>query len=313
MTLLELERKMAGAVMRPLTTRYRMQKKTDNGSSMNAEASAFIKPNKRLSSFQRLEIYNRQYWFRILSAFAEDFPALEATVGKKQFEALAQAYLGENPSRSFTLRNLGSNLESWLSANPQWAGRNHAMAIDVVRLEWAYVEAFDNGEDPALTLADVAQLNLDSLLSLQPHVRLLRLNYPVDDFIIEVHRRQVASSVASNAVTRIGGRSRKRRPDAFLPEEIFLAVHRFDHAVYYKRLQPEAFRLLAGFESGLSLGAGLEKAFEGSTIPEAEQPAHVQQWFASWAELGWFCRQAKARKQLEQEKERRLHAGKPSA
>ena len=33
---------------------------------MRAAASEFIKPNDRLSSFERLEIYNRQYWFRLL-------------------------------------------------------------------------------------------------------------------------------------------------------------------------------------------------------------------------------------------------------
>lgn len=313
MTLLELERRMAGAVMRPLTTRYRTQKRTAEGTPMSAEAAAFIKPNNRLSSFERLEIYNRQYWFRILSALAEDFPGLEAMIGKRRFEALAQAYLTDNPSSSFTLRNLGSNLENWLRANPQWTGQNHAVAIDVVRLEWAYVEAFDNGEVPALTLADVAELGIDSTLALQPHVRLLRLSYAVDDFIIDVHRRQASASVASNAVTKIAGGSRRRRPDAFPPDEIFLAVHRFDHMVYYKRLQPEAFYLLESFDRGFSLGAGLDKAFESSTIAETEQPAHVQQWFASWAELGWFCRHAKAKRQFQQTKERNSHAGTPVA
>ena len=313
MTLVELERRMASAVMRPLTTRYGMQKKTVDGGAMSSEAAAFIKPNNRLSSFERLEIYNRQYWFRVLSALAEDFPGLEALVGKRQFEALAQAYLTENPSRSFTLRNLGSNLENWLRANPQWAAQSYALAIDVVRLEWAYVEAFDNGEVPALTLADIAELGPDSTIALQPHVRLLRLSYAVDDFIIDVHRRQALASVASNAVTKIGGGTRKRRPGSFPPQEICLAVHRFDHLVYYKRLQPEAFCLLESFDRGLSLGAGLDKAFERSAIPETEQPAQVQQWFASWAELGWFCRHARAKKQFQQGKERKSHAGKPVA
>jgi hypothetical protein len=313
MTLLDLQRRMASAVMQPLTTRYGMQKKAADGGPMSSEAAAFIKPNKRLSSFERLEIYNRQYWFRVLSALAEDFPALEALVGKRHFEALAQAYLTENPSRSFTLRNLGSNLENWLRANPQWTAQNHALAIDVVRLEWAYVEAFDNGELPALTLADIGELGIDSTVALQPHVRLLRLNYAVDDFIIDVHRRQVSASVASNAVTKIGGGTRRRRPASFPPQDICLAVHRFDHLVYYKRMQPEAFCLLESFDRGLSLGAGLDKAFERSTIPEAEQPVQVQQWFANWAELGWFCRHATAERQYRERKERKSDADKPVA
>jgi hypothetical protein len=292
MTLLELERKMATAVMRPLTTRWNMQKRTPDGGLVADEAASFIKPNSRLSSFDRLEIYNRQYWLRVLSIIAEDFPGLEALVGKRQFERLSRAYLAENPSRSFTLRNLGSNLESWLRANPTWAGTHHAVAIDVVRLEWAYVEAFDGGEEPALTLAGLTGLDADSSLSLQPHIRLLELDFAVDNFIIAVHRRQVSSGVASNAMTRVAGR-RQKRLQYFSPAKTLLAVHRFDHSVYYKRLEPEAFRLLQSLQKNLPLGDALEDAFENSEISPRDQAERIQQWFSTWSELGWFCRHRK--------------------
>ena len=297
MTLLELERKMATAVMRPLTTRWGMQKHTPDGKPVAEEAAGFIKPNSRLSSFERLEIYNRQYWFRVLSIMAEDFPALQAAVGKKQFEKLSRAYLEENPSRSFTLRNLGSNLESWLRANPQWAGPRHAVAIDVVRLEWAYVEAFDNGQEPALTLADLTGLGAESCLSLQPHVRLLELDFAIDDFIIDVHRKQLTPTVASNAMTRVGGAARQRRMQYFSPSKTWLAVHRFDHMVYYKRLEAEAFCLLRSLQKNVPLGDALEEAFAISEIAPEDQAARIQQWFSSWSELGWFCRHRKARTQ----------------
>lgn len=290
MKLLELERKMASAVMRPLTTRYGMRKRTAAGGSVEEEAASFIRPNSRLSSFERLEIYNRQYWFRILSAFSEDFPGLAATVGKKKFDALAQAYLEQNPSRSFTLRNLGSNLQTWLRDHPQWTGDRYAVALDVVKLEWAYIEAFDNGERPALSLADAAGLGADSHLELQPHVRLLELRFAVDDFILAVRRRQVASSIASNASTEARGSGQRVRMESVSAMELALAVHRFDNSVYYKRLQKEEYRLLTHLESGATLGEALESAFENSEISVADQPAHVQKWFAGWAELGWFCR-----------------------
>ena len=67
----------------------------------------FIKPNDRLTSFERLEIYNRQYWFRLRDCFYDDYPGLRAVLGDGQFERLADAYLSKNPSQSFTLRNLG--------------------------------------------------------------------------------------------------------------------------------------------------------------------------------------------------------------
>jgi hypothetical protein len=290
MTLLELQRRMAEAVMLPLSRNDVMQQKTRDGRSMKSEAAAFIKPNDRLTSFERLEIYNRQYWFRLLSAFAEDFPGLAAVVGQTAFDKLTRAYLADCPSQSFTLRNLGSRLESWLREHPEHAGKRPELALDVVRLEWAYIEAFDNAAERALTLADLGQLDGGSQLSLQPHLRLLHLLHSVDDFVIDVHRRQASQSVASNAVTE-AKRSRSRRVPASVKRgDIFLGVHRYENAVYYKRLDHEEYMLLQSLDAGSTLGEALDQAFASSAIPEDERPARVQAWFANWAELGWFCR-----------------------
>jgi hypothetical protein len=294
MTLLELQRRMAEAVTLPLTSTENMQPKTRDGRSMKAEAAAFIKPNDRLTSFERLEIYNRQYWFRVISAFAEDFPGLAAVVGERAFEKLTRAYLADCPSQSFTLRNLGSQLEGWLCTHPEHAGQTPELALDVVRLEWAYIEAFDNAAERALTLADLGQLDGESQLSLQPHLRLLQLLHSVDDFVIDVHRRQASQSVASNAVTGVKRLRNRRVPASVKRGDIFLGVHRYENAVYYKRLDSEEFQLLRALEAGSMLGEALDQAFASSALPEKERPARVQAWFANWAELGWFCRHKSA-------------------
>jgi len=72
-----LQERMAVAVMQPLTRNETMQRRTSSGASVSKEADDFIKPNDRLTSFERLEIYNRQYWFRLFSSFEEDFPGLK--------------------------------------------------------------------------------------------------------------------------------------------------------------------------------------------------------------------------------------------
>ena len=74
MTLLELQRRMEEDVRRPLTADFEMRKTSDDGSSVGVIAASYISPNDRLSSFERLEIYNRQYWFRLISAVSEDYP-----------------------------------------------------------------------------------------------------------------------------------------------------------------------------------------------------------------------------------------------
>ena len=117
--LLEMQRAMAGALFRPLTDDWNMQGKWNDGRPMEQFAAEFIKPNDRLSSFDRLEIYNRQYWFRILDCLYDDYPGLLAVVGEEQFLKLATAYLTKYQSDSYTLRNLGDRLEKFLrETNP---------------------------------------------------------------------------------------------------------------------------------------------------------------------------------------------------
>ena len=144
----ELQRRMAAAVMQPLTRKETMVQRRKDGVRMEEESSAFIKPNDRLSSFERLEIYNRQYWFRLYTSFEEDFPGVQAVVGRAKFEGLMRAYLTECPSESFSLRNLGSRLPAWLAAHTEWTEPRTQLALDMARLEWAHIEVFDEAALP---------------------------------------------------------------------------------------------------------------------------------------------------------------------
>ena len=290
--LLELQRRVAALVMQPLVSGERMRTRR-NGKSVKTEAEELIKPNKLLTSFERLEIYNRQYWFRVLSCFTEDFPGLRAIVGSRQFEGLMREYLIDCPSQSFTLRNLGSRLEEWLRKNPQWIKPKETLALNMVRLEWAHIEAFDGGYEPSLTPAYIESGALENGLHLQPYIRLLELQYEVDDLLIEVHNYEGETDTSSNSARTHQLRRRVRQFKQPGLERIYLAVHRADDSVYYKRLEPEAFRILNALQNNPSLETAAGTAFENSSIPEPERVAALQGWFTTWAELGWFCRPLK--------------------
>ena len=289
MTLEDLQRTMAAAVMQPLTPDEQMQEHNSAGRPMSEVAGQFIQPNSRLTAFERLEIYNRQYWFRLQGAFAEDYPALRTVVGADRFEVLTNAYLSAHPSRSFTLRNLGSSLHSWLSKHPAYAGPRLALALDVVRVEWACVEAFDNAEMPPLTAQEVAAINGESRLTLQPHVQLLALDYPADDLVLAMHQQQKRESTEAGArpdnddsdpVQRM--RIRKRAT--------WLAIHRSDLSIYYKRLAQPEHRMLVSLQAGATLAEALDTAFSESRLTPSSRVRLVQQWFTNWAELGWICK-----------------------
>jgi hypothetical protein len=290
MNLLELQRRMAEDVMRPLTPDFQMQPSTPDGQPTHKLADTYIKPNDRLSSFDRLEIYNRQYWFRVIGAVSEDFPAISAVLGAKKFDSLVLAYLRENPSTSFTLRNLGSKLPQWLEAHPELVPRRHKLLLDIARLEWAYVEAFDSAEHEPLTTADFADLGAESRLFLQPHLQLLDLDYPVDELVLAVHQQTPPSDIMSNAVTERKQVKRVRLPQ-MRRSPIHLAVHRFENSVYYRRIDREAFLLLSALQTGTPLGQALEWAFDGSSLMPEDQAPKIQEYFAHASHLGWFCKE----------------------
>ena len=287
MTLLEFQRRMAEDVSRPLTDDFCMQEIGQDGSSVAEIASGYVKPNDRLSSFERLEIYNRQYWFRLIAAVSEDYPALQAIVGPERFDELILNYLKENPSTSFSLRDLGAKLPTWLDHHPEFTGAHHDLAIDVARLEWAYIEAFDSATMSPLDETDLATLQPTSVLALQPHLQLLELRYAADKVVLAAHKNQPDADIVSNAVMEQKTSTRIRLP-RLRRSPTYLVVHRYQDSVYYRRIDRAAFLLLSAIQQGETLATVVEKAFHESGVTPGMQAETIRECFAHAAELGWL-------------------------
>jgi hypothetical protein len=297
MGLEQIQRALLGVIQQPLTNSEGMRKRTLDGKPVKKIVDAIIKPNERLTSFERLEIYNRVYWFRLLSSLADDYPGLRAVIGQRNFDKLLVAYLRDCPSESFTLRNLGSRLEPWLRDHPEFAPRRHPIAMDMVQLEWADIEAFDGRAEPALRPEDLsAGAGPDLRLKLQPYIQLLDLRYPVDDLLLGVRKDDEDTEFASNVFQERRKHKRVQAVAKLKPAEIYLVVHRVDYTVYFRRIDREEFLILSALRQGKPLGRAIENAFRKSSIARQERTLRVQAWFQHWAALGWFCRAEKKTK-----------------
>jgi Putative DNA-binding domain len=311
--------------MTPLTPSDRMRGNAPDGRSLANIAKKIIKPNDRLTSFERLEIYNRQYWFRVLDGFSDDFRGLRAVLGDRRFDALARHYLTDCPSRSFTMRDLGSRLESWLCKHANYAPGRFQLALDMVRLEWAEIETFDAASEPRLTAASLVAANpgraqsrqsagdrtfrkrlvaqgesaspaaisaksVDPTklrLRLQPYIRLLDLHYPVDDLLLAI-KQDAPTDIASNAMEERHKRKKVSVVARLKPSPVYLAIHRLENTVYLRRLEREEFTILKSLSDGRTLERAIVAAFRGSKIPASERPQLVAAWFQNWSSLGWF-------------------------
>jgi hypothetical protein len=288
----QLQRAVFDVVRQPLTEDERMREHTLDGRSTKAIAEEIVKPNDRLTSVERLEIYNRVYWFRLLSSLADDFPGLREVIGQEAFDKVLLGYLTEMPSVSYTLRDLGSRLEGWLRAHPEFIAGNERMALDMVRLEWADIEAFDAAEYPVLTQAELANLGEDPVFHLQPDLQLLDLAYPVDELLLTVRETEDPETDISSNVVMMDHSDSAPRKQLPLPKgkKVFLAVHRQENIVYFKRLKPEGFALLRALQQGQPLSQAIETSVNWSGKKLERVMEQLHDWFANWSQLGWFCR-----------------------
>lgn len=279
-------------VSRPLTAGNRMKRTWTDGRPTSAVASQVAKPNDRLTSFERIEIYNRMYWFRVLDSLYDDCPGLRGVLGDRKFMRLAEAYLVKYPSRSFTLRNLPSRLAKFIREEPQFTRPHTKLCLDLAHFEWARVEVFDTAARPVFTLDDLLDAQPAKLrLNLQPYLQLLQLDYPVDDYVLEVKKREaeLLRGDASNAPTerRVRPQSKLSRPR---PSRTYVAVHRLEGRIFFKRLDPVAYKILTSIRAGKTLAQALAVGIPRAKQPREDWAAKIQAWFALWMELGWFCR-----------------------
>lgn len=281
----EVQRLVSQALFRPLTSGENMQR------ANAATATQIIKPNDRLTAFERLEIYNQQYWWRLLGCFNADFRGVRAVIGERKFDRLAVAYLDAHGSTSWSLRDLGQHLPAFLKKHPKLTAPHTALALEMAQVEWAKIVAFDTVALPLIDPQKVARRDPTKLrLKLQPYVTLMKLRHPIDQLLKKLREANLETGSVSNAVSanrRRTVRALRAKPSA---EPIHLAVHRVDFSVYYKRLEPEAFKLLSALREGATLADACARGFTRSKIRGADAAAKISEWFNVWTRLGWLAR-----------------------
>jgi hypothetical protein len=292
-----LQKTALDAIRLPLTRDGRTQSRWTDGRPMQDMVCEFIKPNDRLTSVERLEIYNKQYWYRLMDCLWDDYPGLRTILGLRKFEKLRIAYLNRYPSRSYTLRNLGSRLVEFIEEQPELVLPQFAMCLDMARFEWAQVLAFDSEARPPLTVDDLLGKDPAKLrVSLQPYISLLELGYPLDDFVMTVKKRDKAMrNEASNAVE--ANRQTERQSRIRLPraQTVYLSVHRHHDDLYYKRLEPQAFAILTQLRDGATVAQAAAAALsDDAADQQVDWAGRIREWFSQWMELGWMCKRGAA-------------------
>ena len=150
------------------------------GALESEDLSFLVRPDARLGSTERLDVYADMYFYRLRDCLAEDFPKVAAWIGEARFHNLVTDYLLAQPPTHFSLRELGRALPDFLDAHAL-SGELPALA-DLARLEWARVDVFDDADATPLSreaLLRSAAPPEELALVLIPSARLLSLDVSV--------------------------------------------------------------------------------------------------------------------------------------
>ncbi len=166
---------------------------------------------------------------------------------------------------------------------------NQQLALDMARLEWAHIEAFDNEALPPVEVDSLSGVDPERFrLRLQPYIMLLELGYEVDEFLIKIKQGDRLRDEASNAMEMRRSRLRNRLRRRLRPKTVYVAVHRFKDSVYYKRIDHPQFVMLSAFQKNATIAEACDELVQSGTA-SGDVGADVKSWFATWASLGWFC------------------------
>src|SRR5271168_4134605 len=141
--------------------------------------------DERLSAEARVDIYANMYFYRLLDALKEDFPATLAVLGDDNFHNLVTGYLLEYPPTEPSLYYCGRYLPTWLRDHPLREGA--PFIADLAAVERAVVEVFHGSDAAALdpdSMRAIAPADWPALkLGIHPSAKLLALDWRVSDLL----------------------------------------------------------------------------------------------------------------------------------
>lgn len=271
----------ASIITRPMDGQSRMNPISPRGMPMEQEAAQYLIPSPTLAPHLRIELYNQQYWWRLLNILQETFPLLTCLFGYIDFNhSIAIPYLVKHPPNHWSLSFIGYALSQWVEE--EYNAEDKLLIKNVVEVDLAFGRSFFAERRPSIGVEMLSPEQEKSLLSktlsLQPHLELLVLPYHLLKFRDEMV---------------------KESPDYWL-EHDFPILEREQtsyHCVIYRNrhdhfswelVSPTAFQILQLFKKGTNIDNVCEWIEQQSEEMIMEASTNLHLWFQEWTFRGWL-------------------------
>lgn len=209
----------------------------------------------------RLGIYRNTFASVLTRALRLSYPAVERLVGAEFFEAMAGAFIEEQPPQGAYLDEYGAGFADFVARFAPAASLEYLAGV--ARLEWAVNRALHAPDTEPIEVAALAALAEKDLARVcftpHPSASLVRAGHPVDAIWRAVLAQDDAALAAIDPASG----------------PVWLLVHRTETGAEAIRLSEGAWRFTAALFAGRELHLALEEA------PYAEAQALLAQHLVS--------------------------------
>lgn len=272
--ILNIQKWFAGIVLNPLIE-DRIDPISPEGMDIQIESARFILPSAHLKPHQRIEIYNQQYWWRLINILQANFPLTLRLFGPGTFNRIAVLFLKENPPNHWSLVFLGKIFPKWIKEN--YLSHDvelicHASELDSI----FYMSAIESNKNCPRLRGQQLQELLNQNLYTQPHLFLIE--YPYD--LLAFREIVIKNDPLHWANIPF--------PNLDLDQICFAIFQNSKNKIAWKKLSSAEFFLLQQFMKGVSILTACEWIYKQEPILQKPIIDNFQEWIQSWIHLNWI-------------------------
>lgn len=229
------------------------------GERADSKPAGWIREKSEFPAEKQLGVYVNAYRWRLFDVVAEDYPVLQAYLGKERFNSLINDFIEAVPPQHFNVARYAALLPAYQSTHAS----HDTFATELCVLETAIARLADSEETEALAPSHLAGMTPEILMQSRLYPRralqLFAFGHPVNDYYKAVKEDMPIPSIA-------------RQPS-------FLVVFRHEEVVWRMDLEEPEYRLLSSLFAGDTVGAAL-------SIMDESVAADISGYFSRWMRNG---------------------------
>jgi hypothetical protein len=284
--LADFQRWFGRASSRPLLADNATIARGVDGPALRTEAEARLNTVNGLTGLERLEVYNRQYWFRLITIMQEEYPCGLHVLGLDTFNLWVIRYLDAHPPMSPYLADMDSGFPPFLRRRfRDTKGEAHReKVLQAVAYDKALSRAFDvpdianpvsGSRAGSKARSAVSRLSVSARWTRAGHLTPLWMGW---DFATYRALCREDESLLGRFPLKRKGRDGHG-----------VCLHRHDNVIYEKAITRAEFLLLEALAKPRTLDQMFRAAMKsGGPKERAAMERNVGAWFKEWTELGWI-------------------------